>query len=100
MAPLTRPARLPSRGSDGNATSGVADAVAQHAIDVGAEVSAALLAFIAQNSTKAFNLQLSLPCAALHDRFPLRNDDLLGDEILLKQTAALIQTSRARHLYP
>lgn len=52
VAPLTRPARLPSRGSDGHATCDVADAVAHHAIEMGAEVSAALLAFIAQNSTK------------------------------------------------
>ncbi|MCK1437483.1 hypothetical protein [Bradyrhizobium sp. 15] len=44
-----------------DATSDVADAVAQRAIDTCDEVSAALQGFIAENSTKAFNLQLSLP---------------------------------------
>ncbi|UPK32138.1 hypothetical protein IVB18_28000 [Bradyrhizobium sp. 186] len=44
-----------------DATSDVADAVAQRAIDTSDEVSAALQAFIAENSTKAFNVQLSLP---------------------------------------
>jgi hypothetical protein len=44
-----------------DATSDVADAVAQCAIDTGDEVSEALQAFIAENSTKAFDLQLSLP---------------------------------------
>jgi hypothetical protein len=44
-----------------DATPEIADAVAQRAIDTDAEVSAALQAFIAENSTKAFDLQLSLP---------------------------------------
>jgi hypothetical protein len=44
-----------------DATSDVADAVAQRAIDTDAEVSPALQAFIAENSTKAFDLHLSLP---------------------------------------
>ncbi|MDA9504784.1 hypothetical protein XI09_08615 [Bradyrhizobium sp. CCBAU 11386] len=44
-----------------DATSDVADAVAQRAVDTDAKVSAALEAFIAENSTKAFDLQLSLP---------------------------------------
>jgi hypothetical protein len=45
----------------------VADPVAQRAIDTGVEVSAALQAFIAENSTKAFDLQLSCHCAAPHN---------------------------------
>jgi len=44
-----------------DATADVADAVAQRAIDTDAEVSQSLRAFIAENSTKAFDLQLSLP---------------------------------------
>jgi hypothetical protein len=44
-----------------DATSDVADAVAERAVDTDVEVSAALRAFIAENSTKAFDLQLSLP---------------------------------------
>lgn len=44
-----------------DATSDVADAVARRAIDTDAEVSAALQAFIAENSTKPSDLQLSLP---------------------------------------
>jgi hypothetical protein len=44
-----------------DATSGIADAVPQRAVNTNVEVSAALEAFIAENSTKAFDLQLSLP---------------------------------------
>jgi hypothetical protein len=44
-----------------DATSDVADAVVRRAIDTDAEVSPALQAFITENSTKAFDLQLSLP---------------------------------------
>ncbi|WLB24451.1 hypothetical protein [Bradyrhizobium japonicum] len=44
-----------------DATSDVADAVAQRVVDTEVEISAALEAFIAENSTKTFDLQLSLP---------------------------------------
>jgi len=44
-----------------DATSEIADAVGQRAIDTDAEISPALQAFIAENSTRAFDLQLSLP---------------------------------------
>jgi hypothetical protein len=47
-----------------DATSDVADAVVQCAVDADIEVSAALQAFIAANSTKTFDLQLSLPLRA------------------------------------
>jgi hypothetical protein len=44
-----------------DATSNIADAVAQRAVDTDLEVSAALQAFIDENSTKTFDLQLWLP---------------------------------------
>lgn len=44
-----------------DATSDIADAVAQRAVNTNVEVSAALEAFVAENSTKVFDLQLSLP---------------------------------------
>jgi hypothetical protein len=44
-----------------DATSDIADAVAQRAVNTNVEVSAALEAFVTENSTKAFDLQLSLP---------------------------------------
>jgi len=47
-------------GWSSNATSDIADAVARRAMNTNVEVSAALEAFIAENSTKAFDLQLPL----------------------------------------
>lgn len=44
-----------------DATSDVADALAQRAIDTDADVSAALQDFIAANATRRFDLQLALP---------------------------------------
>ncbi|MGY8706154.1 hypothetical protein RAD16_10495 [Bradyrhizobium sp. 18BD] len=44
-----------------DATSEVADGVAQCVIDTDAEVSPALQAFIAANTSRPFNVQLSLP---------------------------------------
>lgn len=44
-----------------DATSDVADAVAQRAADTDAEISSALHAFIEANATKRFDLQLTLP---------------------------------------
>jgi hypothetical protein len=44
-----------------DATCDVADAVAQRVVDTAVEVPAALQAFIGENSTRAFDLQLSLP---------------------------------------
>jgi hypothetical protein len=44
-----------------DATSDIADAVAQRSVNTNVEVSVALEAFVAENSTKAFDLQLSLP---------------------------------------
>jgi hypothetical protein len=44
-----------------DATSEVADAVAQRAADTDAEVSDALQAFISANATRAFDIQLPLP---------------------------------------
>jgi hypothetical protein len=47
-------------GWSSDATSDIADAVARRAMNTNVEVSAALEAFIAENSTKAFDLQLPL----------------------------------------
>ncbi|MBR0806754.1 hypothetical protein JQ636_24695 [Bradyrhizobium japonicum] len=44
-----------------DATSDVADALAQRAADTNAEVSSALQAFIAANATRRFDMQLALP---------------------------------------
>ena len=51
----------PVEGWSRNATSDVADALAQRAADTDAEVSSALQAFIAANATKRFDMQLALP---------------------------------------
>ncbi|MDI3563994.1 hypothetical protein [Bradyrhizobium sp. Arg816] len=48
-------------GRSRDATSEVADVVVQRALNTDAEVSTKLQAFIALNSTMAFDLQLSLP---------------------------------------
>ena len=44
-----------------DATSGVADALAQRATDTDAKISSALQDFIAANATKRFDMQLALP---------------------------------------
>ncbi|MHB0784450.1 hypothetical protein [Bradyrhizobium sp. 5.13L] len=44
-----------------DATSDVADALAERAADTDAEIAPALQGFIEANSTKPFNLQLALP---------------------------------------
>ncbi|MCK1281014.1 hypothetical protein IVB46_37900 [Bradyrhizobium sp. 61] len=48
-----------------DATSEVADALAQRAADTDAEVSSALQDFIAANATKRFDMQLALPLRGL-----------------------------------
>jgi len=64
-AEYTYPVRIvafnPSEGWSRDATSEVADAVAQRAIDTDTEISPALQAFITANSSRAFDVQLSLP---------------------------------------
>ncbi|OKO82502.1 hypothetical protein [Bradyrhizobium sp. AS23.2] len=61
----TYPVRIvafnPSEGWSRDATTDVADAVAQRAVDTDAEVSPALQAFIATNTSNTFDIQLSLP---------------------------------------
>ncbi len=57
----------PVEGWSRDATSDVADALAQRAADTDAEVSSALQAFIAANATKRFDMQLALPCAGSPD---------------------------------
>ncbi|MET4236229.1 hypothetical protein ABIB83_008745 [Bradyrhizobium sp. I1.8.5] len=51
----------PVEGWSRDATSDVADALAQRAADTDAEISSALQAFIAANATKRFDMQLALP---------------------------------------
>ncbi|MBR0914413.1 hypothetical protein AB7008_36990 [Bradyrhizobium sp. 521_C7_N1_3] len=51
----------PVEGWSRDATSEVADALAQRAADTDAEVSSALQAFIAANATRRFDMQLALP---------------------------------------
>ncbi len=81
-----------------DATSDVADAVAQRAVDTEIEVSAALQAFITENSIRAFDIQLSLPLqGAPPKKFPLRNNDLACHKAY---DAALLAFNRARGLYP
>ncbi len=61
----TYPVRIvalnPNEGWSRDATTDVADAVAQRAVDTNAEVSPALQAFIAANTSRRFAVQLSLP---------------------------------------
>ena len=51
----------PVEGWSRDATSDVADALAQRASDTDTEVSSALQAFIAANATRSFDMQLALP---------------------------------------
>ncbi|QHP70007.1 hypothetical protein EI171_23550 [Bradyrhizobium sp. LCT2] len=51
----------PGEGWSRDATSDVADALAQRAIDTDAEVTSALQNFIAANATRRFDVQLALP---------------------------------------
>ncbi|AHY50677.1 hypothetical protein [Bradyrhizobium japonicum] len=51
----------PIEGWSRDATSEVADALAQRALDTDAEVPSALQDFIAANATKRFDMQLALP---------------------------------------
>ncbi|MET4236224.1 hypothetical protein ABIB83_008740 [Bradyrhizobium sp. I1.8.5] len=51
----------PVEGWSRNATSDVADALAQRAADTDADISSALQDFIAANATKRFDMQLALP---------------------------------------
>jgi hypothetical protein len=44
-----------------DATSDIADALAQRAADIDAEISSALQDFIAANATRRFDMQLALP---------------------------------------
>jgi hypothetical protein len=61
----TYPVRIvafnPGEGWSRDATSDVADAVAQRAVDTDSELSPALQAFIAANSSMTSDVQLSLP---------------------------------------
>lgn len=64
----TYPVRIAFNATEGwsrDATSDVADAVAQRAADADAEISPALHSFIEANATRLFDLQLTLPlCGA------------------------------------
>ncbi|WP_249155256.1 hypothetical protein [Bradyrhizobium japonicum] len=51
----------PLEGWSRDATSEVADPLAQRTTDIGAEISAALQDFIAANATRRFDMQLALP---------------------------------------
>ena len=51
----------PVEGWSRDATSDVADALAQRAADTDAEIASALQAFIAANATRRFDMQLALP---------------------------------------
>lgn len=51
----------PSEGWSRDATSDVADAVAQQAVDTDTEISPTLKAFIIANSSRTFDVQRSLP---------------------------------------
>ena len=51
----------PVEGWSRDATSDVADALAQRAADTDAEISSALQDFIAANATRRFDMQLALP---------------------------------------
>ncbi|WP_038944820.1 hypothetical protein [Bradyrhizobium japonicum] len=51
----------PVEGWSRDATSDVADALAQRAADTDAKISSALQDFIAANATKRFEMQLALP---------------------------------------
>ncbi len=51
----------PVEGWSRDATSDVADALAQRVADTDAEISSALQAFIAANATRRFDMQLVLP---------------------------------------
>ncbi|WP_441259700.1 hypothetical protein AB7008_25290 [Bradyrhizobium sp. 521_C7_N1_3] len=55
----------PVEGASRDATSEVADALAQRAADTDAEVSSALQDFIAANATRRFDMQLALPLPAV-----------------------------------
>ncbi|WP_244464146.1 hypothetical protein [Bradyrhizobium japonicum] len=55
----------PVEGASRDATSEVADALAQPAADTDAEVSSALQDFIAANATRRFDMQLALPLPAV-----------------------------------
>ncbi|WP_441253818.1 hypothetical protein [Bradyrhizobium sp. 613_E4_N2_2] len=55
----------PFEGWSWDATSEVADALAQRATDTDAEVSSALQEFIAANATRRFDMQLALPLRGL-----------------------------------
>src|SRR3954454_22118464 len=50
-----------SQGWSRDATSDIADALAQRAVDSDDEVSAALQGFISANATRRFDVQLALP---------------------------------------
>ena len=51
----------PVEGWSRDATSDVADALAQRAADTDAEIASALQAFITANATRRFDMQLALP---------------------------------------
>jgi hypothetical protein len=87
-----------TEGWSRDATSDVADAVAQRAIDTEIEVSAALQAFITKNSTRAFDIQLSLPLAGREpEEVPLTEQRF---SLPKAYGAALFAFNRARGLYP
>lgn len=74
----------PSEGWSRDATTDIADLVAQRAVDTDAEITSALQAFIAANASRAFDVQPSLPpMGAALLQFQTRNANFCCVEIFI-----------------